>query len=276
MIQALHLKNRSLIECGGEDCLTFLQGLITNDIKHLTADKPLYAGFLTPQGKYLFDFILYQHGDSILIDCEADRADELLKRLMMFRLRAKVTLTSLADSQRVWAIWSGGEENPALSYPCFIDPRHWKMGHRAIVPKGVNLTLPDDGSQGADPLKLEDYEVERITLGIPDGSRDMAVDKYFWLECRAEATHGVSFSKGCFIGQEQTTRMKHRTTIKKSLLPVRLSGEAESGNVIEAENGKEAGQIHTVAGKVAMAYLRLKYCDQALRVRGKTVTPLTD
>lgn len=265
MAEAVMLKDRGVITVQGTESKSFLQGLITSDIEALTSEKALYTAFLTPQGKYLFDFVIIEHGDILYLDCEKSRALDLCKRLMMFRLRAKVAINDASDDYRIWAIWGDGD----LSYPSCQDPRHWKIGRRAVVPKGINLCLPEDGSPALDPLKYEDYEIERITLGIPDGSRDMTVEKYFWLECRAEAMSGVSFTKGCYIGQEQTTRMKHRTTIKKSLLPVKVAGAVKSGDDVLTNDQKQAGVIHSHAGSVAMAYIRLRYQDQALLVNGQ-------
>lgn len=276
MTQALMLKNRGLLRLTGTECRPFLQGLITTDMKNLTPDTPIYAGFLTPQGKYLFDFILFETETCLYLDCELERAEQLCQRLTMFKLRADVTIENLSDQMRIWVIWGDGD----LPYPTFTDPRHWKMGRRAIVTKGINLTLPeDDTAPACTPLKLEEYEVERISLGIPDGSRDMKVDKYFWLECRAEAIGGVNFDKGCYIGQEQTARMKHRTTLKKSLIPVKFTTDTAlpaltEGAEIKTTDGKNAGEIRTTARDMAMAYLRLAQLDKDLICDGYTITPL--
>ncbi|WND02897.1 hypothetical protein QGN29_00785 [Temperatibacter marinus] len=264
MTQALMLKNRGLLKLTGEERKSFLQGLVTSDMDRLTPQSPLYAAFLTPQGKYLFDFILYELDDAILVDCELSRAEDLWKRLMMFKLRAKVEIGNLSDESRIWALW-GDDDIP---YPTFTDPRHWKLGRRGIIPKGINLTLGDEIAHSLDPLKAEDYEVERLTLGIPEGSQDQEVDKYFWLECRAEANNGVSFTKGCYIGQEQTTRMKHRTTIKKSLLPVKHPGSVEANMEIVTETGKNAGTMKSVARQSGLAYVRLKYKEESLICNG--------
>lgn len=268
---ALKLKNRSAIKLTGPDAKNLLQGLITNDIKNLDSDNPLYAGLLSPQGKYLFDFIVTQHGDDIYLDCERERAPDLWRKLMMYKLRADAEITDESDSVNIWAIW-GDEDITGIIYQ---DPRHWKIGRRAIVKKGHNLIIPDDGTHPCDPLKQGQYDIERITLGIPDGTRDIIADKNFWLECRAEALNGVNFHKGCYIGQEQTARMKHRATLKKSLVPVRIDGGApEFGTEIQTSEGKKVGDIRSSEGDFAIAYIRVEYSDTPIFAESKAITVL--
>ena len=201
-MKVLELIDRGVIRLSGKDSKDLLQGLITNDIERLNDDPALYAAILTPQGKYLFDFFITGDGDDLLLDCEASRLADLTRRLMMYRLRAEVEISDISDSNKVYALWDSDQ-----GYP---DPRHASMGRRLIA---------ENAPQG-DALTRETYEAKRLELGLPDASRDIAVDKNFILEANFKELNGVSFIKGCYVGQELTARMNHRTTVKKRLLPM--------------------------------------------------------
>jgi len=260
----MKLENRSIVRLSGADTRSFLQGLITNDVMAVAPGHAVYAGLLTPQGKYLYDMIIMSDGDDLLLDVEADRLGEILRRLMMYRLRAAVEITDESERLSVWAAF-GDVPETGISAP---DPRAADLGTRMILPAGE--------TPNSEPLPFADYETKRLSLGVPDGSRDMKVDKYFWLETAAERLNGVSFTKGCFIGQELTARMKHRTTLKKLLVPVMVAGGApEPDTSIITASGKDAGDIRTGAGDHALAYLRIEYKDEPLSAAGKPITVLS-
>lgn len=261
MAQLLHLQDRGVIRLSGPDSRSLLQGLITSDMDDLNGKSALYAGLLTPQGKFLFDMIIVADGDDFLLDVEAERKGDLIRRLMMYKLRADVTITD--DSASVWALFDG-DPSSGTSY---ADPRH-KSLHKRVI--SVDSPAPD-----AAKLAYGDYEQRRIRHGVPDGSRDMEVEKYFWLETGAEKLNGVSFTKGCFVGQELTARMKHRMALKKKLVPMKAEGAVMSGGTIMTEGGKTAGEVHSVAGSYFMAFLRLEYLDQPLNVAGVAVSPVS-
>jgi tRNA-modifying protein YgfZ len=254
--QILKLENRAVLRLKGADIRDFLQGLVTNDVMLAAPGKAIYAALLTPQGKFMFDMIIVAtgsgDGDDLLLDIEADRKPQLMQRLMMYKLRADVTITE--EDTSVWALWDGSAEG-GTSY---TDPRHKALHQRVIS--------AENPYPNAAPLALDSYEERRIRHGVPDGSRDMAVEKYFWLETAAEKLNGVSFTKGCYVGQELTARMKHRTNLKKMLVPVKLGGAAHTGDKITTEAGKNAGEIRTVSGSYALAYLRLAFQDEPLNV----------
>jgi len=245
----LKLSNRAVLRLSGSEVISFLDGLVTNDVKSVK-DGPVYAGLLTPQGKFLFDMIIIADGDDLLLDIEAERKPQLMQRLMMYKLRADVEITE--ETASVWALFDG----TPVSGIAYTDPRHKALHQRVISDTNP---CPD-----ADELPEADYEERRIRHGVPDGSRDMMVEKYFWLETAAEKLNGVSFTKGCFVGQELTARMKHRTTLKKMLLPVQTSGPVEAGTEIKTAEGKNAGTIHTSANGYALAYMRLEHLDSPL------------
>jgi folate-binding protein YgfZ len=194
------LGDRAVIAVSGPEARTFLQGLITNDITKLTPGAPLYAALLTPQGKILFDFLLYEHEGMILLDCARVTVEALEKRLSMYRLRARVDIASRGDLG-VLVSWSGTGEG------AWRDPRVPRLGHRSI------------GTDDFDAAAADAYLAHRLALGVPEG-RDFGQDEMFALDADLEELHGVSFDKGCYVGQELTARMKHRGTARKKLLPI--------------------------------------------------------
>lgn len=256
--RVLELSNRAILRLSGSEVISFLNGLVTNEIESI-ADGACYAALLTPQGKFLFDMIIVQDGEDLLLDIEAERKPQLVQRLVMYKLRADVEITE--EDAKVWALFDG-KATSGISYP---DPRHKSLHQRVI---SAENPCPD-----AEALAFEDYEERRIRHGVPDGSRDMMVEKYFWLETGAEKLNGVSFTKGCFVGQELTARMKHRTTVKKMLTPVSLSGPVEPSTEIKTVEGKNAGTVHSSANGYALAYLRLEHADKELIAGSVTVTP---
>jgi len=256
--QILKLENRAVLRLSGSETSDFLQGLVTNDVMDAAEGNAVYGALLTPQGKFLFDMIIVADGDDLLLDIEAERKTQLMQRLMMYKLRADVTISE--EDASVWALWDG-QADSGIPYP---DPRH-KALHQRVISK-------EDPCTTAEALPFEAYEERRIRHGVPDGSRDMIVEKYFWLETAAEKLNGVSFDKGCYVGQELTARMKHRTNLKKMLVPVILSGPAVPGAEITVEGGKNAGEIRTVANGYALAYLRLAFKDEALAVNGTAIS----
>lgn len=257
------LENRGLIKIEGPDARDYLQGLVSQDMARVTAERAVYSAFLTPQGKFLYDFFCFELDGALMLDCEAERRSDFFKRLSMYKLRSQVTLTDVTDDFQVFAVVDDAdklglsdERGKAAAFgggAAYIDPRLSAMGARVVLPAG------DDALAGAG-LKagsLDDYERKRISLGLADGSRDMAVDKALLLENGFEELDGVSFDKGCFMGQELTARTRYRGLVKKRLLPVTIDGPTpEAGETFEAD-GREAGEMRTSAGDVGLALIRL-------------------
>ena len=196
------LIDRSLIRLSGEDARGFLQGLVTNDV---TGALPVWAGLLTAQGKALFDFIVWADGDDLLIDCEADQADALTRRLTLYRLRRPITI---AREETLAVHWSGDGEG---------DPRLPALGKRWLAPA--------DGA-------VEGWHEHRRALGVAEGVAELGSDKNLWLECNADLLNGVSFTKGCYVGQENTARMHYRQKINRRLM-LMPSGNFERRNVAD-------------------------------------------
>jgi hypothetical protein len=194
---ATTLTDRALIRLSGEDVRGFLQGLVTNDVAALAQDRPLWAGLLTPQGKALFDFILWADGEDVLIDCEREAAGDLAKRLTLYRLRRPIVI----EREPVLCVhWSqdGGDGVP--------DPRLPQLGRRWLA--------PEDDAGG------EDWLPHRLSLGIAEGRAELGTDRTLWLECNAAELNGVSFAKGCYVGQENTARMNYRSKVNRRLVVV--------------------------------------------------------
>lgn len=222
---------RRLIAVTGPDAAHFLQGLVTNDVKR-AADGPVYAAMLTPQGKYLADFFIVAQPDGYWIDGAADQAEGLLRRLSMYRLRAKV---DLALTDLPVARGTGPAPEGAMA-----DPRHAALGWRAYGQSG------DDGS---------DWEALRVAHCIPETGIELTPDTYI-LEAGFERLNGVDFRKGCYVGQEVTARMHHKTVLAKGLLTVAVEGAAPVGTPILMADGREAGVLYTQSGGQGIAHLR--------------------
>ncbi len=241
------LKNRAVLAISGPQATSFLQGLITNDMEQLTAQKAIYAALLTPQGKILFDFqVIRADSNKFYVDCDKTRLDDLVQRLTLYRLRAKVEISKTLLA--VAAVW-GECELPALPEEAIIfdDPRLSELGQRIIAPvEEVKEMFSDNGDY---------YEAHRLSLGIPN-SADLDSDSVFALDAGLEELNGVAFSKGCYVGQEVTSRMKHRTSARKRFLIVETNGEMPQGSSLEA-NGKEIGVLGIGNGSVALALVRL-------------------
>jgi len=239
---------RKVFRFSGTDARKFLQNLITNDIKLLDTG-PVYSALLTPQGKFIADFFLIPDGNDILMDVDADAAATLIPRLNMYKLRADVTI-----SETDLIVSRGLNDAPEGAV---ADPRDANLGWRYY---------------GAEDLGTDtvDWDALRVDHKIPEMGRELDAESYI-LEMGFEGLNGVDFRKGCYVGQEVTARMKHKTELRKGL--VRLVGDAdipENADVIS--NGKVIGRTHTSAGKRALAYLRYDRADGDISVNDITVT----
>lgn len=247
------LPHRSLVVLLGEDRRSFLQGLVSADTEKA---GPQYGAFLTPQGKYLYDFFLAEQGDALLLEVEAAGREDFIRRLSRFRLRSKVTLAPKDDWQ-VYAILGEGEVAGGL---VFTDPRLPEAGRRAWLP--APPFLPE--------ASFESWDAHRTALGLADGSRDMVPEKTILLEAGFDELHGVDWQKGCFMGQEVTARSKYRGQIKKRLLPVEIAGPAPEPGTILTIDGQEAGEMRSHSGDMGLAVIRLDALDRGPLAAGET------
>lgn len=241
------MPNRRILRLTGSDTESFLQDLITNDISRLDTGL-VYAALLSPQGKYLADFFLKREGDAVLLDVADDLADGLFKRLSLYKLRADVTIEA---SDLNLHRGSGSAPDGALT-----DPRHADMGWRHYKP----LPESDDGT---------DWDAIRVRHCIPETGIELTPDSYI-LESGFEALNGVDFKKGCYVGQEVTARMKHKTELRKGLRRVAIDGTAPIGSAI-LSNGKPAGTLFTQSDGHAIAYLRFDRAGNDMQADGAAI-----
>ena len=257
------LSKRGLLCLSGRETLSFLQGLVTNDVLHIVRKRIVYAALLTPQGKFLHDFFLINRDDDVLIDCEKSRIADLLKRLNMYRLRSEVSITQLPDTEGVTVVW-GQAVLPAAekNILVFADPRLPELGHRIIG--DVNACVAWCAEQGMEKSDEQAYDHLRLRAGVPDGSRDMAIEKSTLLPFGFDRLNGVDFTKGCYIGQEVTARTKHIAQRKKQLYRVRvIKGELPAYGTTIYFGAEEAGELCSHLDGLGLALLKLDMAEQA-------------
>ncbi len=267
------LGDRAVLEIAGEDRLAFLQGLVSNDVEKVAPDRAIYAALLTAQGKYLHDFFIAEIGDAFLIDAEAARLADLKRRLGLYRLRAKVSLGENGDRYIVAAAFGSDALNlldlpvePGAAVPfaggiAYVDPRLPELGARLLLRRGAGLApLQSAGFRIDDGTE---YDRLRLSLGIPDGSRDLAVEKAILLESGFEELNGIDWQKGCYIGQELTARTKYRALIKKRLMPVVIDGPLPAPGTLVMLGDQEAGEMRSGRDGLGLALLRLEAVAEA-------------
>ncbi|WP_045390198.1 folate-binding protein YgfZ [Falsirhodobacter sp. alg1] len=242
------MTQRILWTINGTDRLDFLQNLVTNDVMVLRQDGIIWTGLLTPQGKYLADFFVLRRGDDLLIDIAEPLAESTLRRLSMYRLRADV---QIVPSDLKVARGLGPMPDGA-----FADPRHSGMGWRLYDTDAIEAP--------------EDWDALRVRHTIPESGIELTPDTFI-LEAGFERLNGVDFRKGCYVGQEVTARMKHKTELKKGLRRVAISKPVPVGTEITA-NEKPAGTIFTTAGNEAIAYLRFDRINSGMMANNATVS----
>lgn len=246
-----HLENRALISVQGPDARSFLNNLLTQDVIGLAPGLVRFAGLLSPPGRLLFDLFAIGETDGVVLDVDAQYRDVLIQRLSMYRLRAKVEI--MADARAVFASWPDAAEG-------FVsDPRTSLLGGRAY---GTGFTVT---------ATRDDWEAHRLGVGVPDPTQDTGQDKTYPIEANFDLLNGIDFAKGCFVGQETTSRMKRRGEIRKRMLPITFDGAAPLRGA-EVLNGElRVGEVLTGRSGVAMALVRLDRLDGALTVDGRPV-----
>lgn len=264
------LPDCGVVSVSGAEAEKFLAGLITNDMALLAGAPAIYAGLLTPQGKILFDFFIARNGDGFLLDVARGEAPALAKRLTLYKLRAAVEIADVSPDFAVAALWNG--QAPALdSGPrciVFPDPRLAEMGARALM----QVPLPSDlGGAGIAAATDHDYLVHRVRLGVPEGGKDYAFGDTFPHEALFDQLNGVSFTKGCYVGQEVVSRMQHRATVRKRIVPVTGREDLPAGGIEIMAGDVAIGALGSVAGHRGLALLRLDRA-QEFKSRGVGLT----
>jgi hypothetical protein len=254
--RAVLLSNRAVLRVGGADAHKLLQGIITNDLDRAQGGLAIHAGLLTPQGKILFDFFVVADGDGYLIDVAAAEAAALIKRLGFYRLRAEVEISE-DPSLQVVAAWDGDPSLPASAIT-YADPRLPELGLRALLPANETVAGLD-----CTETTEADYQALRIRAGVPEGGRDYAFGEAFPHDALFDQLNGVDFNKGCFVGQEVVSRMQHRGTARKRVVPVVGDAPLQTGTSVEA-GGLPIGAICSVDGTSGLALLRLDRVEEAL------------
>ncbi|WP_425100039.1 YgfZ/GcvT domain-containing protein [Tropicibacter sp. S64] len=241
-------EERTVLRVSGGTAAEFLQGLVTNDVARLK-DGLVYAALLTPQGKYIADFFLVPDGADILLDADAGQAPALAQRLSMYKLRSKVEIAPTDIT-----VTRGLGEPPEGA---FADPRDPSLGWRGYA---------------GQPGEAADWDALRVAACVPASGIELTPDTFI-LEAGFERLHGVDFKKGCYVGQEVTARMKHKTELRKGLAKVAVDGAAPIGTEILAGE-KSAGTLYTQSGGTGIAYLRFDRAGEAMTAGGATVTRL--
>jgi folate-binding protein YgfZ len=259
----VRLPNRGFLRLSGPDRLTFLQGLVSNDVNKVAPGHAAYSCLLTPQGKFLHDFFLIADGDSLLIECEADRRADLAQRLKVYRLRSKIEIAE-ADYTVFAVFGSAPLTSDAIIYP---DPRSPALG--------VRMLLPPSHDADASPIPFDIYDRLRIAEVVPDGSRDMEIGKAILLENNIDLLNGIAWDKGCYTGQELTARTRYRGLVKKRLMPVRISGAVPPVGTPLIEKGAEVGEMRSSNSDIGLALLRLERLRQPgpIEIDGAVLTP---
>jgi folate-binding protein YgfZ len=258
-----HLPGRAVLAVSGTDRVRFLNGLVSNDVAQVAPGRAVWAAMLTPQGKYLSDFFIIADGERLLLDCEAAQRDMLAHKLARFRLRADVAIAP-ADFA-VHAAWGDAPRQGIEAAPrqglVAVDPRLPEAGWRVLAAAPV-----------PDPDAFADWDLHRLRLGLPDGTRDLEPDKSVLLEAGFDELGGISWTKGCYMGQELTARTRYRGLLKRRLLPVRAATPLPPTGTPVMSGAREAGVLRSVIAADALALLRLDSLHAELTADGVALT----
>ncbi|MCE2577388.1 folate-binding protein [Komagataeibacter sp. FNDCR1] len=245
MVKYAYLPGRAVLAVSGRDRVSFLQGLVSNDMTTVTPAHAAWTGFLSAQGKWLADFFVFAdpHGERLLLDCDASQAQMLRQRLSRYRLRADVDISETGYA--VHAGWDGAMPDDGR-FPTSADPRLPQAGWRTLHGHAAPDTTADD----------VDYDRHRLALGLPDGVRDCESGKTLLLEANFDQLNGISWTKGCYMGQELTARTRYRGLVKRHLLPVEGTRDLPPPATPIMHEGREVGELRSSRDQVGMAMIR--------------------
>ena len=268
--QIFILKDRGIVYISGEDSKDFLQNIVTNDLNKVSNTLSAFSSLLTPQGKYLFDFIIVKHKHGYFLDCEINQIDDLINKLEMYKLNSKIEILNLSNEFQVAAISNEkfltldntkNELGFTTNYrddPFLIDPRNINLGARVIINlEKLYMSIKKLGLQLEEPEKYYDFSHK---LGIAQINTKDLQEKLFGLECNFEELNGIDFKKGCYVGQENTARMKMKNKIRKRLIPIDTKENIKSGSEISFEN-ESIGKV-LIGGQYPFALIRFDNIDK--------------
>ena len=253
---AARLTSRALVRVEGPDWRVFLQGLLSQDVETLADGEVRFGALLNPQGRLLFDLFLVGGEGGCRLDVAADRREDLIRRLTMYRLRAKVEIA--ADEAEVWAEWPAAASSAGPGWA--MDPRLAELGLRGFgAPPPADAVLVDEAA----------YDAWRLGLGVPDAAKDSPIENDYPIEANFDLLNGIDFQKGCFVGQETTSRMKRRGVIKSRMVGLEVEGAAPAFGAEVLAGDLRAGEVRTARDGQAMALVRLDRIGGELTVDGR-------
>ena len=268
--QIFILKDRGIVYISGKDSKDFLQNIVTNDLNKVSNTLSAFSSLLTPQGKYLFDFIIVKHKHGYFLDCEINQIDDLINKLEMYKLNSKIEILNLSNEFQVAAISNEkfltldntkNELGFTTNYrddPFLIDPRNINLGARVIINlEKLYMSIKKLGLQLEEPEKYYDFSHK---LGIAQINTKDLQEKLFGLECNFEELNGIDFKKGCYVGQENTARMKMKNKIRKRLIPIDTKENIKSGSEISFKN-ESIGKV-LIGGQYPFALIRFDNIDK--------------
>jgi tRNA-modifying protein YgfZ len=250
------LPTRAVLCVTGKDRVAVLNGLVSNDVAQAVPGSAIWAALLTPQGKYVADFFIFADADRLLLDCEAAQRDMLALKLARYRLRADMHIES--SDFAVYAAWEGDAPMASIVAP---DPRLEQAGWRVLAPAGSPVSA-----------EFEAWDLHRLRLGLPDGTRDLEPDKSVLLEAGFDELHGISWTKGCYLGQELTARTRYRGLLKRRLFPIKADSPLPAPGTIVMAGEREAGVLRSVIGAEGLALLRIDSVNATLAAEGVALT----
>ncbi len=259
MAMVAELPARGVIEVAGADRVSFLNGLVSNDVARAAPGQAVWAAMLTAQGRYLADFFIYFDGERLLLETQANAVPGLISRLNRFRLRAAVRVSDVSDGFRTYAVWHGMPPEVPLTAP---DPRLHEAGCRLLCDGALRTTATAD-----------EYAAFRLGLGLPDGPPDLEPEKTLLLEAGFDELNGIDWQKGCYLGQELTARTRYRGLVKRRLVPVTVAGALPPAGTPVLSEGMEVGTVRSGSGGLALATLRLDALNKALHAESVELSP---
>ena len=267
-----YLDHRAVVRVSGADAGAFLQGLITNEMGLLEKQRALFAGLLSPQGKVLFEFLLAKAADgAFLLDVAYSSVEDLAKRLTLYKLRARVEIADVTSQLQPMALWGSGAHSmgETVGTESFVDPRRPLLGFCILAERRFSKDIASATTAG--DAKPEDYHAHRISLGVPEGGKDYLFGELFPHEAMFDQLHGVSFTKGCYVGQEIVARMQHRGTARSRFLMVAAAGPLPERGTEVLAGDKPIGQMGSSVGGNGLALIRLDRLGDAYK-EGKPIT----